>query len=76
MLNHCQVLVQVRPRRLGMICMVMNDDETYNTPGIGSSSALCTCGTGSLYALSELSSYLDSDTKTKLSPDFNILRCY
>jgi hypothetical protein len=35
------------------------DDETYNTPGIGSSSASGTCGTGSCYALSKLSSYLN-----------------
>jgi hypothetical protein len=53
---------------------IYGDDETYNT-----SSGTCTinihcAGTpGSSSSISELTSYLDSDTETKFGPDFNIL---
>jgi hypothetical protein len=53
---------------------IYGDDETYNT-----SSCTCTvnihgAGTpGSSSSISELTSYLDSDTETKFGPDFNLL---
>ena len=43
--------------------MIYGDDETYNNTGTSGTS---TC-------ISELTSYLDSDTETNIGPDFNIL---
>ena len=47
---------------------IYGDDETFN---IGKEAG--NSGTGSSSSLSELSTYLDSDTETKFGPDFNIL---
>jgi hypothetical protein len=52
------------------------DDETFSTgttSGSVSGAGIATLGTSSPSSLSELSSYLDSDTETKFGPDFNIL---
>jgi hypothetical protein len=52
------------------------DDETSNAgiaSGSVSSAGAATLGTSSSSSLSELSSYLDSDTETKFGPNFNIL---
>jgi hypothetical protein len=47
---------------------IYGDDETYsNTDTSG------TAGTSTFTDISELTYYLDSDTKTKFGPDFNIL---
>jgi hypothetical protein len=55
---------------------IYGDDETFSvgtTSGSVSGAGAATLGTGSSSFLSELSSYLDSDTETKFGPDFNIL---
>jgi hypothetical protein len=50
------------------------DDETYRTSSDTCTGSIPGAGTpGSSSSLSELSSYLDSDTETKFGPDFNIL---
>jgi hypothetical protein len=45
---------------------IYGDDESYSNTGTGGTSGTST-------GLSELTSYLDSDTETKFGPDFNIL---
>jgi hypothetical protein len=53
---------------------IYGDDETYSTSSGTCTGSIPSAGTpGSSYSLSELSSYLDSDTETKFGPDFNIL---
>jgi hypothetical protein len=55
---------------------IYGDDETFSAgtaSGSVSGAGAATLGTGSSSSLSELSSYLDSDTKTKFGLDFNIL---
>ena len=56
-------MVLVRPQRWDDI---YGDDENYSNTGTGGTSGTST-------GLSELTSYLDSDTETKFGPDFNIL---
>jgi hypothetical protein len=46
--------------------MIYDDDENYSNTGTTGTSDTST-------GLSELTSYLDSDTETKFGPDFNIL---
>lgn len=51
---------------------IYGDDETYNA-GTSSIFGIGTPSTSSSSSLSELSSYLNSDTETKFGLDFNIL---
>jgi hypothetical protein len=54
--------------------MIYGDDETYNTSSGTCTGSIPYVGTpGSSSSLSELTSYLDSDTETKFGPDFNML---
>jgi hypothetical protein len=71
-LNHYQVLVQVRPRRLGMICMVMMKLTIHLVLVVHLLQVHVVLVVVMLY-LSSLLTLIDSDTETKLSHDFNFL---